>query len=220
MSNHGSVVFRVAAASDRCEIERLFADHFYRSEPFNVGWINDDIVPEDREAVFDLISHNLSIVAVDESTNRIVGACIANVDMPDDIQAMQEEAERTESRKWSQYLQLFIRIARESNLFERLQVREIFHVNEMAVDANYRNQSIGRQLIAMCQQHGAALGYKVCSVNCSSVYTERIATKLGMECMSAIAMDSVMDENGERLIYPPAPHTHIRTYAKRLCNDD
>jgi ribosomal protein S18 acetylase RimI-like enzyme len=214
------IVFRVATVADRCEIQRLFAEHFYPHEPFNVGWINNDPVEEDREAVLDLISLNVSVVAVDEDLKRIVGACIANIDTPDDIAAMEAEAARTNSKKWSQFLQLFIRLARESNLFERLQVKEIFHVNEMTVDANYRNQSIGRQLMEECYRLGASRGYKVCSVNCSSVYTERIAVKLGMECMSAVAMDTVMDEDGERLIYPPSPHTHIRTFAKRLCNDD
>ncbi|KAG5678329.1 hypothetical protein PVAND_008014 [Polypedilum vanderplanki] len=215
-----NIVFRVATIADRCEIHKLFAEYFYQYEPFNVGWINDEVVIEDRETILDLINQNMSIVAIDKDTNCIVGASICNVETPDEVHVMKEEAERTTNRKWSQYLQLFIRIASESNIFERFNVKEIFYINEMAVNANYRNQSIGTKLMEKCHQLGTSLGYKICSVNCSSVYTERIAVKLGMECMSAIAMDSVMDEKGERLIYPPAPHTHIRTFAKLLYNDD
>lgn len=37
-----------------------------------------------------------------------------------------------------------------------------------------------------------------------------------MECVASIAMDSVKDSAGNRLIFPEPPHTHIRTYAKKL----
>lgn len=105
----------------------------------------------------------------------------------------------------------------ESDIFQRFNVQESFHVHALVVDANYRCRSIGIELMERSFQHGASLGYKVCSVNCSSAYTEKIAIKLAMKRMSSIPMDSVIDEeSGGRLMFSSLPHTHITTYAKRL----
>jgi hypothetical protein len=56
----------------------------------------------------------------------------------------------------------------------------------------------------------------MCTINCSSFYTEQIALKLKMECVSELAMADIKSEDGERLTFPPPPHTHIRNYVKRL----
>jgi GNAT superfamily N-acetyltransferase len=154
--------------------------------------------------------------AMKKNGNQIVGACITGVDTPNATLRVIEESKLTASKKWSQYLRLYAQLDSESKIYQRFNVNEVFHVHALVVDANYRNRSIGGKLMEKCYQLGASRGYEVCSVNCSSVYTEKIAINCKMQFMSEIAMDSFVDENGMRLIYPPAPHTHIRTYAKRL----
>lgn len=215
-----SIIYRAATVDDSCELQELFNTHYYPNEPITVGWINNDPVPEDLASTLEVLDEKMSIVAVDEATNRIVGACIAGVDTRNDIENIIDEAKKTANKKWSQFLQLYARIRHESKIFEKFNVDESFHVHALVVDANYQNNSIGTKLMEGCFKLAESLDYKICSVNCSSIYTSKIATKLNMQCIGSIAMDSVMDEDERRLIYPPEPHTHIISYAKRLSNDD
>ncbi|XP_070501902.1 arylalkylamine N-acetyltransferase-like 2 [Chironomus tepperi] len=215
-----SIIYRLATVADSCEIQELFNTHYYPNEPITVGWINNDPVPEDLASTLEVLVEKFSIVAVDEATNRIVGACIAGVDTQNDMKNIIDEAKKTANKKWSQYLQLFARIRLESKIFEKFNVNESLHVHALVVDGNYQNNSIGYKLMEECFKLAASSDCKICSVNCSSIYTGKIATKLNMQCIGSIAMDSVIDEDGKRLIYPPEPHTHINSYAKRLSNDD
>lgn len=211
-----SLTYRTATSADRNEIEVLFRKHFYPHEPLNASWINDEPVPEDLEYALAELDSEMSTVAVDGETNRIVGACIIGIDTPKATADIIAQAKTTESKKWAQYLKLYARMDLESDIFGRFSVQESFHVHALVVDANYRCRSVGRELMERSFRHGASRGYKVCSVNCSSAYTEKLAIKLEMERVSSIAMDSVRDESGRRLICPTSPHTHITTYAKRL----
>ena len=211
-----NITYRIATNADRNEIEVLFNKHFYPNEPFNASWINDEPVPEDLEFTLAELNEEMSIVAVDVETNRIVGACIVGIDTPKATADVIAEAKTTTNKKWAQYLKLYARLDLESDIFRRFNVQESFHIHALVVDANYRCRSIGMELMERNFQHGASRGYKVCSVNCSSAFTEKMAIKLEMNRMSSIAMDSVIDESGSRLMYPTSPHTHITTYAKRL----
>lgn len=222
-NNDSSISYRIATSADRIEIEELFNKHFYPNEPINAFWINSgsrsEPVPlEDLEFTLAELDEEMSIVAVDVETNRIVGACIVGIDTPKATAAVIDMAKMTTtSKKWAQYLRLYARLDLESDIFRRFNIDESFHVHAIVVNANYRCRSIGLEMMKQTFQHGTGLGYKLCSVNCSSAYTQKIAMKLNMECMSAIPMNSVIDdETGSRLIFPTPPHTHITTYAKRL----
>lgn len=77
-----NITYRTATSADRNEVEVLFNKHFYPHEPFNASWINDEAVPEDLEFTLAELGEEMSIVAVDVETNRIVGACIIGIDTP------------------------------------------------------------------------------------------------------------------------------------------
>lgn len=211
------ISYRIATSTDRNEIEELFNKHFYPNEPINACWINNEPVPEDLEFTLAELDEEMSIVALDVETNRIVGACIIGIDTPKATAAVIENAKITSNRKWSQMLRLYARLDVESNIFQRFNIDESFHIHAIVVNSNYRCRSIGYQMIKETFQHGTSRGYKLCSINCSSAFTQKMALKFNMECMSSIPMESVIDENdGSQLIFPISPHTHIRTYAKRL----
>lgn len=214
-----STTYRTATIADSYEIQELFNTYYYPNEPFNVGWINNDPVPEDLQCTLESLRENLSIAAVDECTNRIVGACIAGVDTPNMSQAIVEETKKATNKKWSQFLQIFSRIDRESRIYERFNVRKFLHIHALVVDKNYQNNSIGTKLMENCINKSTH-SFELCVVNCSNIYTEKIAQKLNMKLISSVPMDSLRDDDGKRLIFPPEPHTHINTYAKHLSNDD
>lgn len=216
MSHDNSISYRTATRVDRGKIEELFNKHFYPNEPIYASWINDEPVPEDLEFTLAELDDEMSILAVVGETNRIVGACIVGIDTPKATAAVIDGAKTTSSKKWAQFLRLYAQLDIESDIFRQFNVDESFHVHAIVVNPYYRCRSIGLELMRRSFQHGTVLGYNLCSVNCSSSFTQKIAIKLEMKCMSSIAMDSVVDVDGSRLMFPTPPHTQITTYAKRL----
>lgn len=210
------ISYRIATQEDSQELAELLNKHFYPNEPFNVGWINDDPVPEDVDGTLAVLAEGTTFIAIDDSKNIIVGACFSCVDEPSSVQSMLDEAKNAKSEKWAQFLRLFARIESEANIFHRFRVEKSFHVHCLVVNGDYRGRSIATKLVQKSFDLATSLGHKVCSVNCSSFYTEQIALKLKMQCVGILAMEDVTTEEGQRLIFPTEPHTHIRTYAKRL----
>lgn len=210
-----NIFYRIATVEDIEELRVLLTTIFTRDEPFNKGWVNDDPVPEDIEFA---LSEGLdsSFVAVDLSKKKIVGACMTCVEDRMTVRETLKEADYTPNKKWAEYLRLYARLDLNANIFERYEVDRLFHVSALAVDSDYRGLSIAKTLVQKAFELAKAQGHKLCSINCSSVYTEKIAKCLKMECVASIAMADVKDSEGRRLIFPEPPHTHIRTYAKKL----
>lgn len=168
------MTYRIATNADRNEIEVLFNNHFFPNEPFNTSWIIDVPLAEDLEFTLAELNQEMSIVAIDVETNRIVGACIIGIDTPKaTADAIVVETDTTTNKKWAQYLKLYARLDLESDIFRRFNVQESFHMYALVVDANYRCHSIGIQLMERSYQYGASRGYKVCSVNFSSAFTKK-----------------------------------------------
>lgn len=210
------ILYRTAMLADRDELVELLNKHFYPNEPFNSGWINDDPVPEDIDFTLAAIVEGTSYIAIDEANGVIVGACITGVDEPSSTQELLEEANRTANKKWAQYLRLYALFDSDANIFQRLNIEKTFHVHCLVVNGDYRGRAIATKLVEKSFEKATSLGHKTCSINCSSIYTERIALNLNMECISELAMADIKSEDGQRLVYPSLPHTHIRFYAKRL----
>lgn len=211
------IMYRLATLDDREELRALMAVCFPRDEPFNSHWVNQDPVPEDVEHTLHCLDEGTSFVAVDSLKNKIVGACMTCVDeKTTSIQHLLDDAEAATNRKFAQYLRLYAEVESNADMFDRYDVQKIFHVSALAVDSDYRGLSIGRTLVDKSFNLGQVQGHKLCSINCSSFFTEKIALRLKMDYVSEIPMADIKDEAGQRLTFPPAPHTHIRTYAKKL----
>lgn len=206
------IIYRIAKADDYNELYVFLNRTFYKDEPINAGFVLEGPVPEDTVYTLSTLGLETSVVAIDKTDNKIIGVCMTGPGLPSDIEDMRKEIGKTANRKFQQYLRLYIHIDTESSIHVRHNIERTLHVHGVAVDPRYRGQGIGCALVRRAYEIGKNLSYPVGSINCSSVYTIRIAEKLNMRMVSSIAYEDIRDENGERLIYPPAPHTHIQTF--------
>lgn len=209
-----TISYRIATSSDREGLRVLLNNHFYPHEPFYSGWINRDPIDEDIEITLDLVSNGTSFVAVENEI--IIGASLTGVNDPFTVQEMIEEAKQTKNPNWAQLLRSAAQFDVDADIFRRFNVEKVFHVYSLVVDSNYRGRSIATRLVERSLELASSLGHKMCSINCSNIYTARIANKCEMECISEVSMENIKNERGERLIKPPHPHIHIKYYAKRL----
>lgn len=211
------ILIRVAIESDKNVVLDFIRKHYYPDEPLTIG--SEPKVPsrQDEEFSISIISHGMSIVAIDsQRNNEIVGVALAGSIGPSEADDIIIEAERCSDKKWQTILYLLARLERTANLYERYNVDKALHIHVMGVDQRIRGKSIGIKLIRKCMENGVALGYPLISLDCTSIYSIKIAEKLQMDCVGKLAYADYKDANGKQLFRPPPPHKHIKTFAKLL----
>lgn len=211
------ILYRVATGSDHDAILDFMRKHYYPEEPLTLGNDPKTQSTEDEKFTASLIPFGATIVALDER-DQIVGCLSSGPSNADEAASMYKESERIESKdkKWSEILRLLAFLEERANLYERYNITKSLYVSAMGVDRRMRGNAIGSNLLRKCFETGKMMGYPLVSLDCSSVYSIRIAEQLQMECVGQLAYNDYKDSHGRQLFNPPAPHTHIKTFAKVL----
>lgn len=216
--NHISkILYRTATGSDHDAILDFMRKHYYPEEPLTLGNDPKCQSTEDEEFTVSLIPFGATIVALDER-NQMVGCLLSGPSDATEAASMYAEAKRIESKdkKWSEILRLLAYLEERANLYERYNITKSLYVSAMGVDRQMRGNAIGSNLLVKCFEIGKVMGYPLVSLDCSSIYSIRIAEQLQMECVGQLAYSDYRDSNGRQLFEPPAPHTHIKTFVKVL----
>lgn len=211
------ILIRVALDSDKEAILDFIRTHYYPDEPLTIGNEPKEPSRQDEEFSISLIPYGMSIVAIDpQQDNKIVGVTLAGPIGPSEADDIVAEAESCTDKKWQEILYLLAHLERNARLYQRYGVDKALHLHVMGVDRHARGKSIGMKLMGKCMENGKALGYPVISLDCTSIFSIRIAEKLHLECVGKLAYADYTDANGKQLFRPPPPHTHIKTFAKLL----
>lgn len=211
------IVYRVAVASDRDNVLDFIRKYYYPEEPITVGNVPKIQDSADEAFSVSVIPEGASIIAIDPlENNKIIGAILAGVIEPGEADHMIEESKQCESSKWSEILLLLAHLERNANIYERYKIDKALHIHVLGVDSHYRGKSIGVNLMQKCFDAGKSLGYKLVTVDCTSVFSIRIAEKLQMENIYTLAFNDYKDKNGRQVFCPPLQHSHIKTFAKTL----
>lgn len=214
------IVYRIATLNDRDNILEFLRKHYYPEEPITNG--NEPRKQEsvDEEFILSVISDGASIVAIDSvNDEKIVGALMAgHIESNESelILAAAKEFELNNNRKWSEILLLVGHISQCANIFQRYNVNKSLQIHAISVDAAYRGKSIGTNLMRKCFDVGKSLEFPIVSIDCTSVFSIKMAERLGMDCVNVQAFGDFRDIKGRQMFNPPPPNTHIKSFVKVL----
>lgn len=215
-----SIVYRIATLNDRDNILEFLRKHYYPEEPITNG--NEPRKQEsvDEEFILSVISDGASIVAIDSvNDEKIVGALMAGhieTNESELILAAAKEFELNNNRKWSEILLLVGHISQCANIFQRYNVNKSLQIHAISVDAAYRGKSIGTNLMKKIFDVGKSLEFPIVSIDCTSVFSIKMAERLGMDCVNIQAFEDFRDIKGRQMFNPPPPNTHIKSFVKVL----
>lgn len=210
-----NIAYRVASANDKEHILDFVREHYYPEEPITIGNEPPQQSAEDEEFSLSTIEYGTTVVATLDD-GQIVGVLLSSPIEPGDAEQMVDEAIQCKNKKWSEILLLLAHLEKRANVCERFNVNRALHIHVMGVDKRFRGNSIGIDLMKKCMELGKEHGYPITSVDCTSVYSIKIAEKLNMDCIGVLAFEDYTDEIGKQIFRPPAPHTHIKTFVKLL----
>ncbi|XP_058464564.1 arylalkylamine N-acetyltransferase-like 2 [Malaya genurostris] len=208
------IEFRVANPDDYDSVLEFVLKFYYHDEPMNNSYIYDSNPAEDDvEFSVSFVLQGMAVVAEDcHQGKTLVGVSIANPTYPGYVQDLLNAAEQARTRKWRDSLKLLAHLQRSVNILERFNAQKCYDIEIVAVDPDYRGQSIGAKLFEEQFKRAKSLGYPLASADCSSFYSARIAERVGMKCIGKLAYSDYRDEDGVQLFQPSAPHREIQTF--------
>ncbi|XP_013114048.2 arylalkylamine N-acetyltransferase-like 2 [Stomoxys calcitrans] len=211
------IELKVVTKQDRPQVAKLLRKYFYPDEPLTgnlepIGTAS----PADEEFILDNIQHGTCVMAIDRTTNKAVGVCIAGPQRANEADHLAHEAKKEGNTKWGKILSLLARIEYEAKVAERYSVQRILYIVGTCVDSSMRGRDLGGRLYNAVRDIGKAKGYQLLRSDCSSFYSAKIKEKLGWDCINTVHYKEFVDEHNVPVFSPPAPHVSCKSYALRL----
>lgn len=210
------ISIRVAQSSDRDVILEFIREHYYKEEPITISHPQSGQTSDDEKFSMSHIEHETVLMAFDDVTGKVVGVLIAGPIEPGDADEMIEAAKTTETKKWHDILLLLAYLEKKADVLKKFNLNRALHIHVLGVDSEYRGQRIGQQLFSYCFQNAKRLKYEMVVTDCTSIYTIKIAERLGMESISSVTYDGYNKQLGEDLFKPIEPNTEIITFVMKI----
>lgn len=205
---------RVATSDDHDDILDFVREHYYKEEPLTLSHPIPGHTKDDEDFTMSHLKHQTVQIATDEESGKIVGVIVAGPIEPGDADAMIEAAKTTETKKWRDISLLLAYIEKKADVLRRFDKSIGLHVHALGVHSQFRGHRLGEKLFNSCFDNAKRLNYSMVTADCTSIYSSRIAEKLGMESVSLMTYDEYNESIGEKLFQPTEPNVSIKTFAK------
>lgn len=227
---------RVASKEDTADIVSLIEGHFYPEETIlqsYLGMNRDRITPEDRKFMREcsnkvlefLLNENTSLVAVERSSDRIIGCFIMVTNEnrkfypPKEMMSKVVETEVMRSKFTSELFYYLDLMSGKQRVFEAFpEARRALKLSFLSVDKNHRRKSVGSELMRECLEWGEKNGFEVAYATFSSAHARRAAEKLGFKSIEDHDLSYFKNFEDGRIFADFEPDSTVRVMAVRLKN--
>lgn len=211
-----NISIRVAQSHDYDAVLEFLREFYYKEEPITVAHPIPGNTTDDEQFTMSGITYGSVLIAIDNESEKMVGALSAGPIKHGNADAMIEDAKSTETEKWKDIMLLLAYIEKKSDIFQRFDVSKALYIHAIGVHHEYRGQGIGERLFDSCFKTAKNLNYSIVTADCSSVFSVKIAEKIGMEEVSSVTYDEYNGYIGHNLFKGTAPNMEIRSFVKRI----
>lgn len=210
------ISIRVAESRDYDDVLKFLREFYYKEEPITVAHPTPGHTSDDEEYTMSWIPHGSVLIAFDEESGQMAGVLSAGPIKHGDADAMIEDAKTAETEKWSDILLLLAYIEKKADVLHRFNVPKALHAHALGVHHEFRGQRIGEKLFESCFETAKRLNYSMVTVDCTSVFSIKIAERLGMECVSVVTYDEYNASIGKNLLQPTGLNSIVKTFVKKI----
>ncbi|XP_065088080.1 arylalkylamine N-acetyltransferase-like 2 [Ochlerotatus camptorhynchus] len=217
MLSSDSLVLRVARPDELDQVREVLHRIYYPEEGITVSYVhNKQHTLDDERFSLSFVEQGTVVLAEDTAAKRFIGISIAGAIYPGDPDLMEQEATTTETKKWSDILKLLALLERTADVCGRYRLEKAYHVHILAVDPTYRGHALGQRLLQFQMDLAKIMGFGAISGDFTSIFSVKLAEKLGMECINQLSLGEYRDEKGQKLFEPQDIHQVIKTCVKLL----
>ncbi|KAG5675580.1 hypothetical protein PVAND_005474 [Polypedilum vanderplanki] len=210
-----NISIRVAKIENYDNVLNFIRKHYYNEEPITISHPESGHTIDDEKFSMSHIVHDTVLMAIDDQSSETVGVLIAGPIEKGDAIEMLKNAEKS-SKKWSDIQKFLAYIEIKADVLGKFNLEKALHCHVLTVHQDYRGNRIGQRLFEQCFENARKLNYKLMSVDCTSIFTIRIAEKCGMDCISTTTYDEYNQSIGEKLFLPKKPNLEIKTFVKKI----
>ncbi|CRL06473.1 CLUMA_CG019579, isoform A [Clunio marinus] len=211
-----AISIRVAEEGDHDVVRDFLAVYYYPEEPITNAHPQPGHTKDDEHFTMSHLKKETILMATNKENGEIVGVLVAGPLYLGDVEGMIELAKKAESKKWADISLFLAYIEKKASVLKRLNVSSSLHVHVVAVNSTYRGQGIGQKLFNACFDNAKRLDHPIVSADCTSIYTNNICDRLGMDCISTVTYAEYNEFIDEKLFTPTEPNVEIKTYVKKI----
>ena len=167
------------------------ANHFMPDETicgaFGVVWN-----PFSEKKILSVLKHNLSIMAVSDDTNEVMGIRTCRVIKQSDKSDLSDVTYENVKAMWT----FLGHKDEEIDLFSRVGVSEMFHFVTLGVHKKYRRRGLGSILLGAGIALAKEVGFKAIRGEGTSSFSQRIYDKHGFETVIEIPYNQYRYQDG------------------------
>ena len=200
--------------SDFKQVYEFLDTHFHKGdEPMQEAHFQKDVVLHPTVDLLELcLERGGTLLAYigDVLVGVLLGVKLSEHEKPDESELPADSEKSSDVYKFLRY------IDKKTDFYNRLGVSEIFNIFILSVHRDYRGHGIGRKLFEFCIENAKKLKYPAVTVDCSSLFTAKIAESYNFKLVTTTTYDEYNELIGKKLFTPIEPHIEILSYALLL----
>lgn len=207
---------KTAEMSDYSRISEFLRQEFYPDEHITSAHPLPGQLVENEGFFMAHLKSETVFIAIEKNTEKLAGVLIAGPINCMDSNNLLSMARMTSSSKWADILRLLAYVESKADVCRRFQVPKSLQIHVVAVHKQFRGNQIGQKLFQRCFEVAEEKLYRLISVDCTSLYSIKIAEQLGMEFVSEVTYKEYHKFMGEKIFKPKEPHTVIKTFVMKI----
>lgn len=104
----------------------------------------------------------------------------------------------------------------KAKFIERYNRSRRMHLRTLSVHPDFRGHKVGTKLLKASVVEAKRMDFDILTVNCSNLYSGKIAANVGFELVSTVTFQEYNDHVGKQIFTPVEPHIDIKSYAMSL----
>jgi arylalkylamine N-acetyltransferase len=206
---------RTAVESDASEVLDFLNQFFHNCDPLELSHPESGHKSTNVDFLLKSIRNESLLLAIETCTSTMAGILIAAPVDAKEAEKLKQIAAESEPKRADIY-NILSYVEHKADYCRRFDVNRSLHIHIVCVHPIYRGQQIATRLFKTCLEQTRRKNFKLISVDCTSVYSARIAEALGMHCISSVTYQEYNNYLGKCLFIPSQPHMEIKSFAMRL----
>ena len=183
---------------DQDQVVSLLTNSFFRDEPIARCLQLTDTLEFVTDTVKHCVQDGCSFVAYDTQTNRIVGACLNEIERRDPRQGSKKSYGGVDF-----IMELFVHMQAKETIFDRMKCDVLLHIFVLSVDQVARGHGLAARLIAKSIEQGKELHLPGAYSEASNFFSLRCFQQNHFNIVDEV---KYTDYNPERLATMIHPH--------------
>lgn len=164
---------------------------------------------EDTNMVVEAIRNGFILKVVETNSSTIVGFVIG-LKSNTGISGTETDPKRENITKMLKFVEDKAKFVDTYNSKQRM------HLRTLSVHPDFRGHKVGTKLLEASVAEAKRMGFDLLTVNCSNLYSGKIAANVGFELVSKVTFQEYNDHVGRQIFKPVEPHIDIKSYAMPL----